>query len=92
VRESRASWARMSVDKQLAMAMDQAPRNAGPINSHMLILRALAMMRDISPGYLGQTVSYIDTLLALDPREAEAPAKKRGASPKAGKASKAAKK
>ena len=77
VRESRASWARMSVDKQLAKAMDQAPQNAGPINSHMLILRSLAMMRDISPDYLSHIVTYIDTLVSLDPGEAEAPVKKK---------------
>jgi hypothetical protein len=93
VRESRASWARLSVDKQLAKAMDQAPQNAGPINSHMLILRSLAMMREISPDYLSRMVPYVDALLSLDPGEAEVPVKKKKASPaKAGKPAKAVKK
>ena len=86
VRESRATWARMSVDKQLALAMKQAPQNAGPINSHMLILRSLAMMQAISPDYLSRMVTYVDTLLFLDPGEKEVPVKRKKAAPaKAGK-------
>ena len=81
VRESRATWARMSVDKQLAQAMKQAPINAGPINSHMLVLRSLAMMQDLSPDYLSRMVSYVDTLLVLDPGETALPAKRKKAQP-----------
>ena len=81
VRESRATWARMSVDKQLALAMKQAPVNAGPINSHMLVLRSLAMMQAISPAYLSHMVSYVDTLLSLDPGEVIAPIKRKKAQP-----------
>jgi hypothetical protein len=81
VRESRATWARMSVDKQLALAMKQAPQNAGPINSHMLVLRSLALMQDISPDYLSRMVTYVDTLLALDPGEKEVPVKRKKAAP-----------
>ena len=86
VRESRATWARLSVDKQLALAMKQAPKNAGPINSHMLVLRSLAMMQEISPDYLSRVVSYVDTLLFLDPGEMIVPVKrKKAAIAKAGK-------
>lgn len=81
VRESRATWARMSVDKQLSLAMKQAPKNAGPINSHMLVLRSLAMMQAISPDYLSRVVSYVDTLLLLEPDEKEVPAKRKKAAP-----------
>lgn len=90
VRESRATWARLSVDKQLAQAMKQAPQNAGPINSHMLVLRSLAMMQAISPDYLSRMVSYADTLLFLDPGEMEVPVKrKKAVTAKAAKPSKA---
>ena len=81
VRESRATWARMSVDKQLALAMKQAPKNAGPINSHMLVLRSLAMMQELSPDYLSRMVSYVDTLLFLDPGEKDMPVKRKKAPP-----------
>jgi hypothetical protein len=93
VRESRATWARLSVDKQLALAMKQAPINAGPINSHMLVLRSLAMMQAISPDYLSRMISYVDTLLLLDPGELDVPAKRKKAAPaKAAKPTKAMKK
>lgn len=65
LRESRTTWARLSVERQLSLAMQQAPRNAGPINSHMLMLRSLELMRDISPDYLGRFMCYADSLLRL---------------------------
>jgi hypothetical protein len=79
VRESRATWARMSVDRQLSQAKKQGPENAGPINSHMLVLRSLAMMQEISPDYLSRIVSYVDTLLSLDPGEKDVPVKRKKA-------------
>ncbi|HYD95205.1 MAG TPA: DUF2894 domain-containing protein [Noviherbaspirillum sp.] len=74
IRKFRNTWAKLSVDKQVAQALEQAPKNAGPINSHMLVLRSLALMRDISPDYLSRFMSYADTLLCLDQREMEKPA------------------
>ncbi len=93
VRESRATWARMSVDKQLSLAMKQAPQNAGPINSHMLVLRTLATMQAISPDYLSRVVSYVDTLIALDPGPMDVPVKRKKApATKAAKPAKAKRK
>lgn len=71
IRNFRNTWAKLSVDKQVAQALEQAPKNAGPINSHMLVLRSLALMRDISPDYLNRFMSYADTLLCLDQGERE---------------------
>jgi hypothetical protein len=66
VRLFRSTWSRLSADKQLNAALDQAPKNAGPINSHMLVLRSLALMREISPDYLSRFISYVDTLVHLE--------------------------
>ena len=71
IRNFRNTWSKLSVDKQVAQALEQAPKNAGPINSHMLVLRSLALMRDISPDYLNRFMSYADTLLCLDQSEKE---------------------
>lgn len=71
IRNFRTTWAKLSVDKQVAQALAQAPKNAGPINSHMLVLRSLALMRDISPDYLNRFMSYADTLLCLEQGEKE---------------------
>ena len=54
------------MQKQVNQAMAQAPQNAGPINSHMLVLRSLGKMREASPDYLGRFMVYLDTLLVLD--------------------------
>ncbi|HEY0846554.1 MAG TPA: DUF2894 domain-containing protein [Noviherbaspirillum sp.] len=87
IRNGRKTWAKLSVDRQVAQALEQAPRNAGPINSHMLVLRSLALMREISPDYLNRFMSYADTLLCLDQGEKEKPVP-----PKKAPATKAAKK
>lgn len=73
VRKFRRTWAKLSVDKQVTKAFEQAPKNAGPINSHMLVLRSLALMREISPDYLNRFMSYTDTLLCLEQGEQEKP-------------------
>ena len=65
-RDFRNTWSKLSVGKRVTQALDQAPKNAGPINSHMLVLRSLALMRDISPDYLNRFTSYVDTLLCLE--------------------------
>jgi hypothetical protein len=69
VRQFRNTWSKLSADKQVAKALDQAPKNAGPINSHMLVLRSLALMREISPDYLNRFMTYADSLLCLDHHE-----------------------
>ena len=66
LRYFRSTWSRLSVDRQLSDAFAQAPANAGPLNSHFLVLQSLTLMRDISPEYLEQFLSYVDALLWLD--------------------------
>lgn len=68
----RNTWSKLSVEKRVRQALGQAPKNAGPINSHMLVLRSLALMREISPDYLNQFTSYVDALLCLDQCDNEA--------------------
>ncbi len=70
----RDTWSRLSVGKRVTQAFDQAPKNAGPINSHRVVLHSLALMRDISPDYLNRFMSYVDTLLCLDQVDRQAPA------------------
>lgn len=66
VRYFRNTWSKLSAEKQVTQALNQAPKNAGPINSHVVVLRSLALMRDISPDYLNRFMSHVDTLLCLD--------------------------
>jgi DUF2894 family protein len=73
IRRFRNTWSKLSADTQVAQVLAQPPKNAGPLNSHMLVLRSLASMRDISPDYLNRFMSYADTLLRLDQCEKEKP-------------------
>lgn len=66
VRYFRDTWSRLAVDQRVNQALEQEPENAGPLNSHLLILRALKLMRDTAPDYLTRFMSYADTLLWLD--------------------------
>jgi hypothetical protein len=66
VAQFRQQLGKISVQKQVTQAIAQAPQNAGPINSHMLVLRSLGMMRDLSPDYLNRFMGYVDTLFFLD--------------------------
>jgi hypothetical protein len=66
VRAFQRTWSRIRVQDRLDAALRAGPENAGPLNSHMLVLRSLQRMRTISPAYLQRFVSHVDTLLSLD--------------------------
>ena len=66
VKKFRQALGKISVQKQVAKAMAQAPHNAGPINSHMLVLRSLGLMRQCAPDYLNRFMAYTQTLFYLD--------------------------
>lgn len=84
VRHFRSTWSKLSVERRVAAALGQAPAQAGPLNSHFLVLRSLEMMRAISPDYLGRFMSYVDTLLRLEQAHGK-PAAKKPAKPRAGR-------
>ena len=69
VQQFRKQLRKISVQKQVSRAIAQAPQNAGPINSHRLVLRALGLMRDIAPDYLNRFMTHLDTLLFLEEAE-----------------------
>lgn len=66
VSQLRQQLLRISVQKQVSHAMARGPQNAGPINSHMLVLRALGLLREIAPDYLSRFMVHLDTLLCLE--------------------------
>ena len=76
----RQSLSLLGVQREVRQAMDQAPTNAGPINSHMLALRALQRMHSLSPAYLHRFITQVDSLMCLEAMEkAVPPAKKASA-------------
>ncbi|MEI5995928.1 DUF2894 domain-containing protein [Paraburkholderia bengalensis] len=58
----RQTWSRVSTEKQLRQSLEQVPGNAGPLNSSSLVHRSLSLMREVSPGYLQQFLSYVEAL------------------------------
>jgi len=73
----RAVWSRVSADRQVRQSQEQVHKNAGPLNSNQLVHRALSLMRELSPGYLQQFLSYTDALMWMEQiQAATAPAPK----------------
>ncbi|EEA00252.1 conserved hypothetical protein [Burkholderia sp. H160] len=88
----REVWSKVRTEKQLRQSLAQVPGNAGPLNSSTLVHRALSLMRELSPGYLKQFLSYVDTLSWLEQMNGGAPVEKeapRAASPGKGARKKA---
>lgn len=64
--------ARVRTESQVRQALDQAPENAGPLNSANLVHRALVLMCEDAPDYLAVFMDYIDTLARLESMELRA--------------------
>lgn len=66
VQRFRDVWSHIAAEQQVSRAIVQGPENAGPLNSHRLVLRSLALMRSLSPDYLRRFLEHADALLWLD--------------------------
>lgn len=64
--EARRVWTQVRTDSQLRASLNDVPADAGPLNSGMLVHRALHLMREVSPGYLQHFIAYVDTLSSLE--------------------------
>lgn len=58
----RGIWTRLRSRSQLRESLAQVPSDAGPLNSASLVHRSLTLMRELSPGYLQNFLSYVDAL------------------------------
>lgn len=65
--EFRQRWMHIRSESQLRQSLAQRPpENAGPLNSSALVHRAIALMREASPGYLRQFLGYVDALSGIE--------------------------
>ena len=62
----RSTWSKLNAERRLTQSLATVPQNAGPLNSHHLVHRALALMGELSPTYLGRFMAHVDALLWLD--------------------------
>ncbi len=53
-------------DKRVRRAISEGPEAPGPLNPQALVIRSLAILRELSPDYLRHFVAYADTLLWLE--------------------------
>ncbi len=89
VRQHRAAWTQLRAEQRVAQSHSALPKQAGPLNSQLLLHRALTLMRETSPGYLQHFTSQAEALMWLERSQAKpapkpkAPARK-PAAPKAG--------
>lgn len=70
----RETWARYHTETQVARAVVRGPENAGPLNSHMLVVQTLERMHAVSPDYLRRFLAHVDALRWLDAAVAGLPA------------------
>jgi outer membrane protein OmpA-like peptidoglycan-associated protein len=66
VRRFRRAWSSSRTQDQLEHAVSRKPVNAGPLNSHALVLHSLALMADLSPDYLRRFLAQVETLQWLE--------------------------
>ncbi len=62
----RKLWSCVHANSQVQRSLEHSPENAGPLNSSSLVHRSLTLMREVSPGYLQQFMSYVDALSWLE--------------------------
>ncbi|MET0312207.1 MAG: DUF2894 domain-containing protein [Burkholderiaceae bacterium] len=80
VRRFRRAWGSRRAVDQVEKAASRQPANAGPLNSHVLVLRTLTRMQELSPAYLRHFIEHVQGLQALEralekvPRAAAKPA------------------
>lgn len=71
-------WARIAAEQQFRQTLARGPENAGPLNSHKLMLRSLALMHALSPDYLRHFLSRMDALLWLEQANTKFPVSETG--------------
>lgn len=72
--QSRSTWARLRVDRQLQRSRASVPAQAGPLNSQRLVLQTLQTLRQLSPDYLDALLLQLDALAWLESSQQSAPA------------------
>jgi hypothetical protein len=72
-RRFRSAWHQTRADEQVRQAVARKPANAGPLNSHVLVLQSLAMLQELSPAYLRRFVVQVEALQWLEQAAAQYP-------------------
>ncbi|MGP9833143.1 DUF2894 domain-containing protein [Marinobacter sp. NSM] len=63
---AKADQGTHALQERIRHAIESTPKDAGPMNAHRLVSRAIAEMQTLSPEYLNRFAHYTDTLIALE--------------------------
>ena len=66
VRRFRRAWETCRTQDEVEQAVARRPVNAGPLNSHVLVLQSLGLMQALSPEYLQRFLAHVETLQWLE--------------------------
>ncbi len=66
----RELWTQVRSSSQMRQSLAQAPADGGPLNSGVLVHRAMSLMGDTSPGYLQHFLAYVDALSWMEQLQA----------------------
>lgn len=76
----RRTWSALRLTRRMAEVSAPVPEHLGPLNSQVLVTRALQQLQALSPDYLQRLLSQLDDLAALAPLQvpeaADKPARK----------------
>ena len=62
------AW-RRNIEASMERAIETSPEEPGPLNSHMLVMKAFDALGQRSPEYLEQWVAYLNDLMWLEAQE-----------------------
>ena len=62
----REAWARSQATVDVQRALVRVPANAGPLNSHALVLQSFALLQELSPEALRRMVEVVEALDTLE--------------------------
>ena len=79
VQAHRRTWSALRLTRRMAEVSAPVPEHLGPLNSQVLVTRALQQLKDLAPDYLQRVLTQLDALAALAPlqvaTEADKPAR-----------------
>jgi len=70
VQAHRRTWGQLRLDRRMAEVSAPVPEHLGPLNSRVLVTRALQQLKALSPDYLQRLLTQLDALAALAPLQA----------------------
>lgn len=75
------TWSELRVSRRMAEVSAPVPEHLGPLNSQVLVTRALQLLQVLSPAYLQRLLTQLDDLAALAPLQAATDAERPARSP-----------